>query len=89
MTLTIPNCPTCQEIANHSVDLAPGKAGLMNQEQGENVDFEYAGDTEIDWDSQTNALLVVLRAVGEVVNAADFILVGCSAGHQWISGVQP
>ena len=88
MQLTIPNCPMCQEIASHAVDLAPGKAELMNEEQGPKVDFDYAGGTEINWDSQTNALLVVLRAVGDVVNDADFMLVGCPAGHQWITGVE-
>lgn len=87
MTLKIPDCPECGERANHAVDFTPGKANLQDCEEGPSCDFDYAGGTDVDWDGQENALALALRIVGKVENLDKFMLVGCCAGHQWITGV--
>ena len=87
MQLTIPNCPKCSELANHSVDLILGDAELSAAEQGGVLDFDYAGETEVNWDGQSNGLDIVQNVMGTIENMHDFALVGCRAGHQWISGV--
>jgi len=87
MQLTIPNCPECQEQADRTIDLILGDAELNAVEQGANLDFDYAGETEVCWDSQANALNVVQDIMGTIVNMDDFALVGCCAGHQWITGI--
>jgi len=88
MQLTIPNCPKCMELADRMIDFIPGDAELSAFEEGDEVYFEFAGETEVNWDGQENALDVVQRLMGTVENMADFALVGCCAGHQWITGVK-
>ena len=87
MRLTIPNCPTCSEVADRSIDFIQGDAGLSAVEEGATLDFDYAGETEVNWDGQGNALDLVLSIMGNIENMNDFALVGCRAGHRWITGV--
>jgi hypothetical protein len=44
-----PNCPTCGESASGIVESVLGTAELVHNKDG---GFSYAGETEVDWDTQ-------------------------------------
>lgn len=63
-------CPECGEEIKGSVDLVPGCA-LMNVDP--DGTFEWAGETEMDWDNQHNLEQDPKR-----------MRVQCCDGHEWI-----
>ena len=71
MKFTIPNCPHCGALAKGTLEIVNGLA-LLNPPDAEG-NFEYAGETQIDWDSQ--------RSCG---GDHDYIL-ECPNGHNWPS----
>ncbi len=85
MKLTITKCPKCTEVVTGMVDLIPGNANLDTPKRGET---DYAGETDVDWDSQSNGLDIALRIVGTVENLNEFALVQCYQGHIWITGIK-
>lgn len=66
-------CPECGEPARGTVERVFGLALMTFDENG---DAGYAGETKIDWNSQTS----VLRTTAE--NDVVFLL-ECINGHRW------
>jgi len=62
-------CPECSEAAKGTLETIAGLALLMFDDDGH---AEYAGETELDWNSQ-------ITRHDEAGNA----LLECPAGHQW------
>jgi hypothetical protein len=68
-------CPECGEEIMGSADLVPGCA-LMNVES--DGTFDWAGETEMDWDRQRN-----------VEQDPKRIRVQCCDGHEWVVDFEP
>lgn len=77
MKFARPQCPECGRFADGTVDWIPGKA-LITFEGDEAF---YDGETEVDWDGQTNDA-DVHRGYGKDVPDHTIRLV-CPRGHEW------
>lgn len=62
-------CPECGQAAKGTLETIPGLALLIFDDDGQAT---YAGETEIDWDSQATQH-----------DEAGRVLLQCPDGHQW------
>ena len=62
-------CPECDQPASGTVEVIHGVALLLFDDEGR---AEYAGETKVDWDSQTSLL-----------DARGRVTLECPSGHQW------
>lgn len=65
------HCPTCGKIAYATCDNVPGLALLMS-DPATSDEFEYAGETELDWDGQT-----------KVTDEDGKVCLCCADRHTW------
>lgn len=67
------HCPKCNEPAHGIEEIIPGVA-LFGEpvSQGETIQVEYFGETEVDWDGQRS-----------VIDANGCITLVCRNGHRW------
>jgi hypothetical protein len=74
MKISIPNCPTCGEPAEGTVDDVPGIAlfGDIDKEGR----TKWGGETRIYWDDQKSRS-----------NDAGEVLVQCSTAHEWYTAI--
>lgn len=71
--LKTPKCPECGEIAHQVEETLMTKASIDENEDGT---FDYAGDSEVDWDSQEPAR-----------DGSGNVTLFCECGTSWASGM--
>ncbi len=70
MKLSIPACPHCGQPATGTLETIQGVALLQGPDPGGN--FQYEGQTLIDWDSQKT-----------VVDRNGLVTLSCDQHHEW------
>ena len=71
----VPRCPECGELARGTLEAVQGVALVhADPETGKPL---YAGETDIDWDSQ------------QTVERAGKLVWNCACGHEWPADVVP
>lgn len=78
MMFTPHHCPTCTGIAVSVLERLYGQAQLDFDDgpEGREHAFDYAGETEVDWDSQT-----MEESIDE--DGRSRVTVFCDRGHHW------